>query len=42
MANHELIDRANEVIDRLFALDEAVASARQPQGRVRQAMARQT
>jgi hypothetical protein len=28
MADHELVDRANQVIDRLFALDEAVANAR--------------
>jgi hypothetical protein len=28
MADQELTDRANEVIDRLFALDEAVANAR--------------
>jgi AbiU2 len=28
MADQELVDRANEVIDRLFALDDAVANAR--------------
>jgi hypothetical protein len=28
MTDHELINRANEVIDRLFAIDEAIANAR--------------
>ncbi len=28
MTNRELIDRANEVIDRLFALDQVIANAR--------------